>query len=540
MKNILFSCCMLMLFSACEQREEVDLIVSNAKVYTVNDAFDVVKGFAVKDGKIVALGGYEDLRLQYKAKQSFDAKGKAIYPGFIDAHAHFYNLGMQQQRVELTGTKSFDEVLERLKAFQEQEQRPFIIGRGWDQNDWPKKEFPTNKALDDLFPDTPVVLTRIDGHALLANTKALQLANLNADTQIPGGQLLKHQGELTGVLIDNAMQPVQAIIPEPSRATQIDALLAAQKIAFENGLTSIADAGLNKNKIELIDSLQQAEVLKVRLYAMLANNAEEIDYFLERGPLKTDFLNLRSVKVFADGALGSRGAALKQPYSDKKGHYGSMLIGIADFKALAQKLSQSSWQMNTHAIGDSANAVVLSTYKNLLKDKANRRWRVEHAQVVAPQDFKYFNKNIIPSVQPTHATSDMYWAKDRLGEKRLQNAYAYKKLLEAAGLVALGTDFPIEKVNPMLTFYAAVARKDLENYPTNGFQKAQALTREEALKGMTIWAAYANFEEQEKGSIAVGKFADFVVLNQDLLKVSEQQLPLTRVLATYVNGEKVY
>lgn len=273
---------------------------------------------------------------------------------------------------------------------------------------------------------------------------------------------------------------------------------------------------------------------------MLSNNKENLDHYLDNDPIKTDRLNVRSVKFYGDGALGSRGAALKEEYSDRPGHFGALLSSVDDFKETAQRVANSKFQLNTHAIGDSANYLVLETYHELLQGEKDRRWRVEHSQVIQEEDFKYFSKNIIPSIQPTHATSDMYWAEERLGEERIKGAYAYKKLLDQAGIVALGTDFPVEEVSPFLTFYAAVARQDQEQYPEDGFMKEQALTREETLKGMTIWAAYANFEEEEKGSIEVGKFADFVILEQNIMEIDAEEIPSAKVYQTYVNGEKVY
>lgn len=518
---------------SCDKKQQADLIVMNAKVYTVNE------NFAVRDGIILEVADSEELQLKYKADKMYDAKGRAVYPGFIDAHAHFYGFGLQLQKVDLTDTKSFDEVVERIVQFQKKNKVDFITGRGWDQNDWKDQNFPHKKRLDELFPNTPVAVTRIDGHALLANQKALDLAGITPETKVEGGEIELKNGKLTGILIDNPMSLVRNVIPESTKEEAINGLLEAQKIAFSLGLTTIDDAGLRKDAIMLIDSLQKTGDLKMRMYAMVENHPEDVDYFLNEGIIKTERLNVRSVKVYADGALGSRGAALKKTYSDKKNHFGAMLIGLDEFKALAGKLSKTNFQMNTHAIGDSANVVVLKTYDSVLKNEKDRRWRVEHAQIVGEKDFKYFGGNIIPSVQPTHATSDMYWAKDRLGEKRLKNAYAYKKLLKQSGKIALGTDFPIEKVSPFLTFYAAVARQDVHQFPKGGFQKENALSREETLRGMTIWAAYANFEEHEKGSIEKGKLADFIVLDQDLMNVEEKLIPKTKVIATFVGGEKV-
>ncbi|HCV83319.1 MAG TPA: amidohydrolase, partial [Zunongwangia profunda] len=317
--------------------------------------------------------------------------------------------------------------------------------------------------------------------------------------------------------------------------------MTAQKMCFEYGLTTVVDAGIDRKVIELMDSLQQHRDFKMRIYAMISNTEENLNYYLDKEPYKTEHLNVRSVKFYGDGALGSRGAALKEEYSDRHGHFGALLSPIETFKEVAARVAKSKYQLNTHAIGDSANYVVLTTYDSLLKNDPDRRWRVEHAQIIDEEDFKYFSKNIIPSVQPTHATSDMYWAEDRLGEERLQEgAYAYKKLLDQAGLVALGTDFPVEQVSTFLTFYAAVARKDTENYPEGGFMKEEALTREETLKGMTIWAAYANFEEEEKGSIEKGKFADFILLEKDIMEVDESEIPNLKVVETYLGGEKVF
>ena len=442
--------------------------------------------------------------------------------------------------MDLTGTTSFDEVMKRVIDFQNERNVGFIIGRGWDQNDWEDKNFPNKNLLDKLFPDKPVALTRIDGHAMLCNQAALDLAAITSESNIEGGEILKENGKLTGILIDNPMELVEAVYPEPTMEEQQRALLDAQKICFDLGLTTVSDAGLDKQVIELIETMQNEGKLSMRVYAMISNTKENLDYYLPKGKIKTDYLNVQSVKVYADGALGSRGAVLKAPYSDHENHFGAMVIGVNDFKDLAQRIANSEYQMNTHAIGDSANRVVLNTYKDILKGKNDRRWRVEHAQVITDNDFELFkNKNIIPSVQPTHATSDMYWAGDRLGAEREKGAYAFKDLLEASGTVALGTDFPVEKVSPLLTFYAAVARQDLEAYPEGGYLMENALTREETLKGMTIWAAHANFEETEKGSIEVGKFADFIVLDHDIMSIDANDIPNIKVMHTFVGGEQV-
>jgi len=430
--------------------------------------------------------------------------------------------------------------LERVVAFQKEKNTAFIRGRGWDQNDWEVKEFPTKEKLDSLFPDILVALTRIDGHALLANTKALELAGVTTATKMEGGEVVVKDGKLTGILIDTPMSLVYNIVPQPTTKFNVEALKDAEDICFSFGLTTINEAGLSREIIELIDSLQQSGEMEIRVYAMISNYKENLDYFLAKGIIKTDRLHVRSVKVFADGALGSRGAALRMEYSDKPEHFGAMITPAGDLEAVAKRIAKAGYQMNTHAIGDSANISVLRVYTKVLEDKTDARWKVEHAQVVSVSDFDYFSNNIIPSVQPTHATSDMYWAEDRVGSERIKGAYAYKSLLNKAGIIVLGTDFPVERVNPMHTFYAAVARKDLNNYPEGGYRISEALTREETLRGMTIWAAYSNFEENEKGSIEEGKLADFVVLDRDIMKVPEDSIPNTKVFATFVNGIRVY
>lgn len=527
------------LFLACTHKEEVDLIVFNADIYTVDANFSKASAVAIKDGKFVAVGSSEEIAEKYNAAEHFDAKGKTMVPGLIDAHCHFYGLGLNQQVVDLVGTTSFDEIVDRVVAFQKERPSNFIRGRGWDQNDWEAKEFPTKDKLDELFPDTPVALERVDGHAYLVNQKALDLAGITDETQVDGGAIVKKDGKITGVLVDNPMSLVDAVMPQPTKEQQIQALKDAERISLDYGLTTVNDAGLSRETIELIDSLQQAGDLSIRVYAMVANYPENLDYFLNKGIIKTDGLNVRSVKVYGDGALGSRGAALKEPYSDQPGHFGAMVTPVDQIGALAERIAASEYQMNTHAIGDSANVVVLRAYDKALAGKEDRRWKVEHAQVIAPQDFDYFKNGIIPSVQPTHATSDMYWAGERLGPDRVKGAYAFKDLLNQAGMVALGTDFPVEQVSPFLTFYAAVARQDLDRYPEGGYQMENALTREETLKGMTIWAAYSNFEEEEKGSIEPGKLADFVLLSEDIMTMPIEEVPNLKAEKVFVGGNEM-
>ncbi|TDE02270.1 amidohydrolase [Flavobacterium sandaracinum] len=531
----------LFLLISCDQKNKiaVDTIITDATIYSVNNSFSQASAMAIDKGKIVAIGTDSDITKQYESKNTIEAKGKFIYPGLFDAHCHFYNYGLSLQEVDLRDTKSMDEIITRLKAFQKEKNPTFIVGNGWDQNDWKVKKYPTKAELDVAFPDIPVVLNRVDGHAIIVNSKALKLAGITKDTNADGGQIEIVNGEPTGILVDNPMELVFKIIPKPTRKIQIAALLDAEKVMFDYGLTTVNDAGLDPDVIHLIDSLQKAKVMTLNVYAMVTANQKNIDLYLKKGIYKTDNLNVRSFKMYGDGALGSRGACMHNPYSDSPNQYGALLAPISGLKEVAKQLAASKFQLNTHAIGDSANTVILKIYKEVLADTKDRRWKIEHAQVLREADFDYFKFGIIPSVQPTHATSDMYWAGDRLGKERLKNAYAYKKLLQKAGMVALGTDFPVEEVNPMLTFHAAVARKDSKEYPKGGFQMENALTREETLRGMTIWAAFSNFEEKEKGSLEVGKWADFVMFDQDLIKVEENKIVKMKPINTYLKGKKV-
>ena len=528
---------LLILLSSCS--EKADLIVHNANVYNLNSSLDKSSSFAVKDGKFIYVGNDEILS-KYSSANIINAQGLPIYPGFIDSHAHFFDLGYYLNQVDLKNTNSLEEVIERVISFDSENNTEFLIGRGWDQNDWNNKDFPDNFLLNQEFPDKAVVLRRIDGHAYLVNDFALELAGIDNLSEVEGGEFIKKNGKLTGVLIDNAMRLIDDIIPEPTKEQTVKALLSAQNLAFENGLTTISDAGLTKSQIDLIDELQNDGILKIRIYAMIENEPKTLEYYLNSGTYKTDLLNVRSVKVYADGALGSRGALMINDYSDRKGFKGIIRTPIDSIQNLAFKLAGTGFQMNTHAIGDDANRIVIQAYRSALFDYRDPRWRIEHAQVVSEDDFELFNSKIIPSVQPTHATSDMYWLNDRIGPKRAKNAYAYKKLLEKSGIIAFGTDFPVEDISPIMTFYSAVVRKDISGYPEGGFQIENALGRLDAILAMTISGAYANFEEDEKGSIEIGKFADFIILDNDLIESEESKIPYTNIVATFINGELVF
>jgi len=538
-RQILLLLTIAFVVSSCHfKNKQADLILHNATIYTVDDAFSTFEAIAIKDGKILALGTEREILNEYDAAQVIDCGKQFIYPGFIDGHCHFLGYGRTLQEVNLDSTVSFAEVIERVKAFKQSNSRGWIIGRGWDQNDWSDQSFPSRTELDNLFPSTPVALQRIDGHAMLVNGEALRRAGIDASTKVSGGDIDFSKG----ILIDNAMNLITDVLPAYTREDDIAALIAAQNRCFAAGLTTVDDAGLMKPDVDLIKQLQAEGTLKMRIYAMLADDSLNYAHYLKAGIDTTDRLSVRAFKFYADGALGSRGACLLAPYDDVLPYsYGLMLREPLHFRKKAYDLRQAGFQMCTHAIGDSANRVMLDIYGEVVGDSADHRWRIEHAQVVHQNDMQKFAQyHIIPSVQPTHATSDMPWAPQRLGRSRVMRAYTYRELKEQLGMIALGTDFPVEGISPINTFYAAVARKDLKGQPAEGFQQENALSREDAMRGMTIWPAIANFEEHKKGSIEIGKFADLVLLDQDLLKCNETRLPQSKVVMTILQGEVVF
>ncbi len=530
-----------LLISCGEKKENMDLIIHNATIYTVDEHFSIVEAAAIKDGKFIATGTDDEILGKYSAAATLDMQGRFIYPGLIDPHCHFYGYGASLMNADLAGTGSFDEIVEIIKNHNEEFPAEWILGRGWDQNLWPVQEFPHKRQLDIVFPDIPVLLTRIDGHAAIANSEALRRAGINKETAVEGGEFIKRNGELTGILIDNAIGIVRQQVPAPEYKEKVAALMNAQENCFAVGLTSVGDGGLDGEIILLMDSLQKSDDLKMRIYAMINPTEENFSRFLSKGIYKTDRMNVRSVKLFADGALGSRGARMIEEYSDDPGNYGLLLESPEYLARISRKAFEHGFQVNTHCIGDSAVRLMLNIYGDILKGKNNLRWRIEHAQIVNKEDFNLFGKfSVIPSVQTTHATSDMKWAVHRIGADRMKGAYAYRELLEQNGWLPNGSDFPVEHINPLYGFYAGVARKDLEGSPQGGFQMENAITREQALRAMTIWAAQANFEEGEKGSIEAGKFADFVVTNEDLMHVDIDIVPGLKIYSTFIDGKEVY
>ncbi len=520
------------------KKERVELIVHNANIFTLDPVMSKAQAMAIRNDSIVAIGAEHEILNAYQSANMLDLRKEFVYPGFIDGHAHFVNYCITQQEVNLIGTASWEACMALLKDATPN-RGEWILGRGWDQNDWQNQHMPSNEMLDSIFPSNPVLLKRIDGHAAVANTKALELAGITKTTNVEGGAILISNGKLTGVLVDNAVDLVTNHIPKPTREQKIEALISGEKKLFDLGLTTVCDAGLDVSDILLLDSLQQKGILAMNVYAMVSDNPNNIEYFQKHGAISTDKLTVRSFKSYGDGALGSRGAALLEPYDDAPDSKGFLLSEPAHFENMAQTMDRLGFQWNVHCIGDSANRLILDIMGKQLKGTNDKRWRIEHAQIVHPNDVEKFRRyTIIPSVQPTHATSDMYWASDRLGEKRMKNAYSFNRLKAQNNLICLGTDFPVEHPNPLFTFFSAITLKDTAGFRHPSIDSTQALSSLEALKGITIWPAISQFEDSIKGSLEVGKKANFTVVNRSLLN-QESTIHNTHVSHTCINGKVI-
>ena len=535
---------------------KADLVLVNGKVYTVDNVRPMASALAVRGGRVLFVGSDAEARaLATASAQVIDLNGKTVIPGIIDAHAHLLGLGNTLRRVNLAGSTSYDEVIARVKAFSpDLKPGEWILGRGWDQNRWTTKEFPTHDALSRAFPDNPVVLTRIDGHALLANASAMDLARVSASTVDPeGGRIIRlSSGVPSGVFVDKAQSLIDRAIPAASRADIRRAVLAAIAESNRWGLTGVHDAGESAETVGIYEELAKAGSYNLRNYVMLSDPGEPgspaalRNPYLRRGPqsaLYDGHLWIRAIKLYADGALGSRGAALLAPYADEPANSGLLVSRPEHLRAWAETALRSGFQVNVHAIGDRGNRIVLDAFESALRalPKADHRFRIEHAQVLSPEDIPRFAKlGVIPSMQPTHQTSDMRWAEARVGAQRIRGAYAWRSLLNTGVVIPSGTDFPVEEVNPLLTFHAAVTRQDPTNWPEGGWYPEQKMTREEALQSMTIWPAYAGFQESVLGSLTPGKYADFVVLDRDIMRIPDTEILATRVLSTWIGGKRVY
>ncbi|EKD31482.1 MAG: hypothetical protein ACD_77C00322G0008 [uncultured bacterium] len=539
MKKIFLGLFMASILSSCNMKERADLILINGDVYTVDSSFTKCTAIAVKDGIILAAGGDDEILNTYRSANIVDLEGRPLYPGFNDAHCHITGLGLGLRRVDLRGATSFEEILSRLKKRFDENPSEYLLGDGWDQNLWVDKSFPSNEKLNELFPNIPVILSRIDFHAVIVNDEAIKRLGITpGDPSIISGEALVKNGKFQGVFLENLADRFKEIIPKPNGEEMRSILLAAQDECFKYGLTSVSHAGEELSTINVIDSMQSEGKLKIRLDVWLTPGEENFSKFTK--PYKNGRLSISAIKLYVDGALGSRGALMIEPYSDMPGTRGIAVNTSQKLEEYCKWAFDHGFQVATHCIGDEANREALRIYAEFLPEGNDLRWRIEHAQIINPADMGMFKKySVIPSIQPTHATSDMLWADERVGY-RIKHTYPYKELLDQLGWLPSGTDCPIEHINPIYTFFAAVYRKNLDFIPEEGFQMENALSKEEALKSMTIWAAKASFEESTIGSIEIGKAADFVVLDKDIMTAPEKEVPAIRVLKTFVGGEEVY
>lgn len=542
LSRLLYLTMVTLLLTACNKgKTSVDLIVRNGVIYTVDSAFTLHTTMAVNKGKIVAVGDDISINEMYEADSVYDAEGKAVYPGFIDPHSHFYGYVLNHQYADLKPARSIGQLLDIVKKHHEESPSLWIAGRGWDQNNWSEQQLPDNKLLNERFPNNPVVLIRVDGHAVLVNQAAIDASGLTIDSLPNPREAVIRHGKFTGLFTESLADTFRNLVPKPTGSVLAQMMMDAADECYRVGLTMVTEAGADADLVDFYDSLQSEDVFPMAMYIMLNPTEQNIERFVKKGVLIRKKMSVRSIKLYADGALGSRGACLLKPYSDDRGNYGLMTITPEELGKWCVVAYDNGYQINTHAIGDSANRMVLHVYSNYLLPGNDLRWRVEHAQVVDPEDVKLFGEfSIIPSVQATHATSDLEWAKYRLGNKRIRYAYAYKKLMKENGWLPNGTDFPIESINPVYSFYAAVDRKNLSGNPHRGFQRENALNRQDALRSITIWAAKACFEEGRRGSLEPGKNADFIILDRDIMQVRANDIPHAKVIRTYIDGKPVF
>lgn len=537
--KILIAFLVFQVSSACMKGEKVDLIIHNAMIYSMDDNDHVFEAMAIKDGIIVEMGPERQILNKYHAAEFVDAQGKDVYPGLTDAHGHMFSLAEQKLTADLVGSKSFEEVLVRMEKYKSRSNKDFLIGRGWDQSLWNDTRMPNNEKLSQLFPNQPAALFRVDGHAVLVNDFLLKKLKIDEKSRVEGGIILVEDGKCSGLLIDNAMNPVFEIIPPFTKQELGSALLEIQQELFQYGITGVHEAGVYHHQVTILKDLIQRKKLDLNIYAMLYPEEENIAFAKKHGVYSFRNLLIRSFKVVGDGALGSRGACLKEAYADQHQHFGVLTTSPERMKEIAKIARSIGYQMNTHAIGDSTNKLVIDEITETFLTKKDHRWRIEHAQVLSLNDITRLGEcGAFPSVQPVHAVSDQRWALERLGAERIKGAYAYNSILNQTGMCAIGTDFPVESFDPIATLFASVKRKNTENFPADGFYKSESISFAQCMKGMTIWAAFAAFQERDLGSLEKGKHATFVIWNEKL-QVTETYKP-NFAFHTYIKGKKVY
>jgi predicted amidohydrolase YtcJ len=518
----------------------------NAVVHTVDPKWPSAEALAVQRDRLVAVGETEALKKRFHDAEVVDLQGACVVPGLIDAHGHLAALGELQRHLDLRTTKSLDDVLARVK--ERAARTPpgaWILGGRWDQADWGQKELPDHHALSEATPDHPVLLSRVDGHAALANRNALEAAGVTRATKDPpGGEILRDDaGEPTGILVDRAVDLVRRAVPTGGGWPTGELWQAAQQACFRVGLTGVHDAGVSHTEVKDLEERYARGELKLRVYAMLSNEDGLADYIEHHRTRLAARFSVGAIKLYMDGAMGSRGAWMLAPYADRPDHEGLNVMPVAGLRYLTNAAARRGWQVCTHAIGDRANRETLEAYADALEKhpRTDHRFRVEHAQCVSLDDIERFAQlKVIASMQPTHATSDMRWAEDRVGPERIHGCYAWRSLLQSGARLAFGSDFPVESENPLWGIYAAVTRQDHLGHPDGGWLPDQKLTRAEALRLFTLDAAYAAFQEKELGSLVPGKLADFVVFDRDILTAPPRELLQARVLRTVIGGEAVY
>lgn len=514
---------LMLAVTSCYKGKTVDLIIHNAKVHIMNDKLEITEAIAIKDGEIVEVGPERQILNKYTAEIIINAQSKDVFPGFHDAHGHIMSLAKQKLNADLRETRSYYEMISRLEKHQNKNKQEILIGRGWDQSMWNEKELPNNELLNEAFPEIPVALTRVDGHAMLVNKAMLEHIGITDTTTVEGGVIKLKNGKLTGILLDHALDLVNFKLPEPNKDDLKNVILDIQDELLAAGITHVHEAGLYKKDVDLFIELAEENLLKIYVYAMLLPTKENIEFAKQNGNYKNNRLSIRSFKVIADGALGSHGACLIEPYSDDPSTNGILLKSPEEIKEIFRTAKDLKYQVNSHCIGDSANRLVLNIIDTLMNDVQDHRWRIEHAQIVKPSDYKLFSSaRILPSVQPTHATSDQRWAEHHIGKKRLNNgAYAYKSLHKQTGMIIFGTDFPIENFDPFATIHAAVQRKNTKDEPIEGFLKEEAVSLSTTLKAMTLWAAYGCYAESEVGTIEKGKIANISIFDQNVTSTAK-------------------
>ncbi len=534
------------------QEPAADLLLTGGTVHTVDAAHPRADAVAVRDGRIVFVGSESEARtLVGSGTRIEELDGAAVYPGFVDSHGHVPGLGTSLRTVDLVGTRSLDEVVERVELrARETPEGEWVQGRGWDQNEWADTRFPHHRALSEAVPDHPVILTRVDGHAIFVNARAMERAGIDADTpDPPGGRIVRDPdtGEAIGVFVDRAMDLIREVVPAETPEQIREGIRLATQELNRVGLTGAHDAGSSVDVVEIYEEMARAGELSARVHVMVRDDADGLERLFRTGPRPDvagdGMLAVQAIKVSVDGALGSRGAALLEDYSDEPGNRGLILVPAEELFPIARDALRTGFQLNVHAIGDRANRMVLDVFEDALAEHptADHRFRVEHAQILHRHDIPRFAElGVIPSMQAIHQASDMYWAETRLGSTRIQGAYAWRSLLETGVVIAGGSDFPVEPADPLLSFHAAVTRQDADGWPAGGWLPAQRMTREEALRHLTIWPAYASFTEDELGSITPGKRADLTVFDRDLMTVPEREILDAEVVMTVVGGEIVY